>query len=82
MHLRNDTLDLALLLTAYGPGALEHVSFMRDATNEPTVIFRIIKTYVNYIGNQVSKRAARCIRLGVRDTGVHAVDNYRRRNTS
>jgi len=82
MHFRNDTLDLALLLTAYGPGTLENVSFMRDTTNELTVIFRIIKAYVDHIGDQVGKRAAHCIGRGVLDTGVHAIDNYRRRNQS
>ena len=81
-HLRNDALDLALLLTTYGPGALENVSLMRDAANKLSVILRIIKTYVNHIGNQVSKRATHCIGCGVLDTGVDAIDNHRRRNNS
>ncbi len=38
MHFRNDALDLTLLLATYSPGALENVSFMRNASNELAVI--------------------------------------------
>ena len=81
MHFRNDTLDFALLITTYSPSALENISPMRHATNELTVIFRII-TFINDIRDQVTKRAAHRIRPGVLDTGVHAIDNYRRRKQS
>jgi len=81
-HLRNDTLDLALLLPADSFRALENVCFMRHAANKLSVIFRTIGAHVNYILDQVSKRTSHCIGRGVSNARVDTIDGYRLRKVA
>ena len=81
-HLRNDALDLALLTTTYGPGALENVHFMRHTANKFSVIFRIIEARVNAVVDQVSKRTSYRIGGGVLDASVDTIDDHRLRKVT
>jgi hypothetical protein len=56
MHLRNDALDLALLLSSDCSGTLQKVGLMRHATDELTVIRRSVKAKINRVIDLVGKR--------------------------
>lgn len=77
MHLGNETLDLALLLSTDRSGALEKVCSTRHATDELPVILRIRQAIFNNVLDQIRKRTPRGIG-GVRDSGINTIDEHRR----